>query len=307
MLRAIFFAIALAALGGCSVQPLPQDVTGYNTYQIVSKIRCEARDAVRGYAISFIRKKRPDLADALKSGRIGFDSFDRKQLDPETLKLVDRYAKAEIAYDFSFDITEKNDVGGSADFLRTFSRGPLKLPLTAGMDRERQNTRNFRISDRFGDLASKVSDDYCVHATKEKNWIYPITGHIGLAELVGTFLDLNQSGNLSPKEGKTVRTIADTIEFTTKISGSAKPSIELTPVGRGFQVTKAGLSFSGSREDVHKVIVALALPAEEAPRGAKGAGKSAKAVANEMIDEQIGRKAIDDRRRLEKRLLERLE
>jgi hypothetical protein len=77
-------------------------------------------------------------------------------------------------------------------------------------------------------------------------------------------------------------------------------------VGRDFQLTKAGLSFSGSREDVHKVIVAIALPAEE-PKGGKGGGKSAKSVANEMIDEQIGRKAIDDRRRLEKRLLERLE
>jgi hypothetical protein len=223
MRRALFFAMALLALGGCSIRPLPQDVTGYNTYQIVSKIRCEARDAVRGYAISFIRKKRPDLADALKSGRISFDKFDSRLLDQETLKLVDRYAKAEIAYDFSFDITEKNDAGASADFLRTFSRGPLKLPLAAGADRERQNTRNFRISDTFGHLASKVSDEYCVHASKEKNWMYPITGHIGLAELVGTFLDLNQSGNLSPKEGKTVRTIADTIEFTTKISGSAKP------------------------------------------------------------------------------------
>ena len=37
-------AIALSFLGaGCAIHPLPQDVTGVDTYHIVRQIRCEAR------------------------------------------------------------------------------------------------------------------------------------------------------------------------------------------------------------------------------------------------------------------------
>ena len=55
---AIFF------LAGCAIHPLPDDVTGVSTYNIVRQIRCEARQAVFEYAVQW-------LAGPKKSGSGG--------------------------------------------------------------------------------------------------------------------------------------------------------------------------------------------------------------------------------------------
>jgi hypothetical protein len=308
MLTLRLLTICGLCLSGCSIRPLPQDVTGYDTYEIVSKIRCEAREAVRGYTIEFIRKTRPDIADGLKSGAISFRNFNRRQLDAGSQRILERYDHSAIAYDFVFDITEKNDLTANATLIKPFTRGPLKIAFAAGDERERQNTRNFRITDTFENLVS-VEDEYCKNASDRKNYLYPIVGKIGLDELIGAFLDLNQSGNLAGKEGSNVPTIADTIEFTTKFSGSVNPTIELSPVGRGLQLASAAFKADGSREDIHKVVVAVALPDDPTQRraGRRTVRGTAKARANFMVDEQIYRKAIDDRRKVDERILRMLE
>ena len=147
---------------------MPQDVTGYDTYEIVSKIRCEAREAVRGYVIQFIKKTRPDIAQGLQDGSIAFRNFNRRQLNAASQRILERYDHAVIAYDFSFDITEKNDLTANATLLKPFARGPLKIAIAVGDERERQNTRNFRVTDTFENLISIVADDYCKDASDRK-------------------------------------------------------------------------------------------------------------------------------------------
>ena len=126
-----------------------------------------------------------------------------------------------------------------------------------------------------------------------------------LAELIGTFLDLNQSGNLTGEKGSNVPTIADTIEFTTRFTGSVNPTVELSPVGRGLQLANAAFKADGTREDIHKVIVAIALPDDPTERraGRRKDAIGAKARANFMLDEQVYRKAIGDRRKVDEKIL----
>ncbi|SDJ99814.1 hypothetical protein SAMN05216338_10792 [Bradyrhizobium sp. Rc2d] len=288
-IAAIFAATAFCA--GCAIKPLPQDVTGNDTYRIVEKIRCETRDAIRSFILGELDKQDRSLADALRNGTLTFAELNRyrQKLSPEAQTDFDKYDQAAIAYDFTFDITEKNNVSAGADFLRTFSRGPLTLGVAGSNERQRQNTRNFRVTDSFEELVTKVSDGYCTDRELAPNYVYPITGSIGMVELVGTFLDLNQSGNLAgPKDAPNVPQVADTIAFTTTFTASTSPKLVLTPLAKGFEFTGVSLSADASRSDIHKVIIALSLPPEK-QKTIKAARASAKAAANNMIDYQVYR------------------
>jgi hypothetical protein len=256
--------VVVIALGGCAIHPLPDDVTGRNTYQIVQKIRCEARDALGRKLIAlFIADFSPpqtqEIGRALADGRLIFKTFDYRRLDPTTISYLVKYANSAIAYEFTFDITENNNLVGVAGLTYPFVNGTGTLGLGASHKLQRENKRNFRISDNFQDLLIKVDDSYCADVRAGKNWVYPITGSIGLGEMIDTFIDLDLSGNLTGK-ADTVPTMADTLTFQTSFSGSANPAIVLSPVTDRLRLTSASLNGDASRIDNHQVIVALSLP-----------------------------------------------
>jgi len=150
------------------------------------------------------------------------------------------------------------------DFLEVFRRAIGMAGLSAGIDRTRQNIRTFTITDTFIGLITKIKDDYCSPFVFEKNYMYPITGTIGIREMIGAFINLTLFENLSgPDKGPA--TMTDNITFTTKLSGSAIPKIVFTPVGSGFHVVDASLNATASRTDAHQVVVALALPPPSPP------------------------------------------
>lgn len=126
--------------------------------------------------------------------------------------------------------------------------------------------------------------------------------------MIGTFLDLNQSGNLGNKDGPQIPTLADSTEFTTTFSGSASPSIEIRPVlGRGWQFASAGVTAEASRDDIHKLIIAISLPPESAVakgRAARPGRTIAKQRAIDELDRQEDREFISETRRLRRQLRE---
>jgi hypothetical protein len=282
-LAAFVFAIQVV---GCSIHPLPEDVTGYDTVQIVSRIRCEVRDGIRGYVLTALERQERsskfprylDLVRGLENGTLKWkdlrDHLRTFSVDSSTVAVFERYNSAAIGYEFSFDATEKNVNGGSLDFLGILSNGAVKLGLSAASDLNRVNTRTFRVVDSFEFLATILPEEYCspnsysIHASgSKKNWIYPISGSLGLTELIGTFLNLNQSGNLvSMTESASeveVPTIVDVMLFTTKFTGGASPSVELTPVGKRFSLTRAQYTTTNERLDAHRLRIVVKLPASE--------------------------------------------
>jgi hypothetical protein len=295
---AVICGVSLGA-AGCAIHPLPQDVTGYDTAQIVAKIRCEAREAIRAYAIEFIDEYHKDIAAQLRDRSLMFRGLNRKILHPHVQKILEKYDEAAIAYDFTFDITETNNVTAGVDLLSTFTRGTVKTGFTAGNERDRQNVRNFQMTDSFENLISIVRDQYCPSEAGGPNWLYPITGTIGLDELIRTFVTLTETERLTGGgKDKVDPAVADTIEFRTKFSGSAHPKLELSPLGRGTELVSANLKGEVSRLDNHKVIVAVSLPPEKAaPRRARIEG--AKDRASAAVEEQITRKYLIDRKRFD--------
>lgn len=282
-------SVAVGA-AGCASRPVPDDVTGYNTYQIVSRIRCEMRDAIRDRVTNAIRvragrvdnltaQKYLAIAEGLENKTLPWSNLYvyLKQLDRDLNAVVQTYHLSAIAYEFKFDMTEQNTSSASLNFLGAVTRGTINVSASAGNDLTRHNTRSFTVTDNFENLVTLVPEYYCdpngpagtIHVRRHsQDLVYPITGSLKLDELVRSFLDLNQSGNLGgptdPKSHVTVPTITDEIQFTTTITGGVNPSLALVPRKSGFELGGATLNTSAHRTDLHSVKIALSLPFDPA-------------------------------------------
>ena len=263
---------ASSALSGCAIHPLPEDVTGVPTHTIVRKIRCEARAGIKKNLVDWLRSYpagSPEykLGVDFATGAKPLSSFGTTVFPASVNGVIQKLRKSAIVYDFTLDMTEVDNVDAAIDLLNPFHKGTSSAALAAGVDRSRENSRSFTLSDTFEDLLVKTREDYCRgYEETEPNYLYPITGRIGIDEVVHSFVELALFDNLAGSGGKTSGppTMADTITFTTKLSGSAAPKVVFTPSGTAAHVADASITALASRTDVHKVIIGLALPPTKA-------------------------------------------
>jgi hypothetical protein len=305
-------ALAAAFLSGCVVHPLPDDVTD-NTVMIVTKIRCEARDAVMAALMDYLKRgtfHEVSFAKALTKTPTDIFRIDEFGLGSDTLRYLSNYQRGAIGYEFTLNISEKVTAGFGTNLLDVFGNGSRAFDLGAGVDRTNTNSRNFLISDGFEDLVklygqpNRSGKDYCKDVTGG-NKMYPISGKIGLKEFVSTFVELHDTAGIDAQSDDKVSTFTDAIEFETVYTGRANPKIELKAKTHGFGVKDASLSNSFTRTDNHKVVVAIRLPpkVEVKPNSTKSAAvrpTSANASTNEPVSAQDGvildlnrRRAID--------------
>jgi hypothetical protein len=225
---------------GCSAVPIQDDVTRKGTFQIVQQIRCEARRAVEQWADEHPGRNLPNAA---------------------------------IAYEFTFQITEGNSAMASATGLVPFLHpGMFQLVGAAGINDTRETTRNFRTVDTFSDLMN-IHPRWCGGGELARDFIYPISGDIGMQEVVRTFIMLSRiddpfapapsapgTSGTAPtgtSSGTDVFTLADTLMFTTTLMAGLNPSLTLSPISRQFRLTSASAGLEAGRTDVHTVVVAL--------------------------------------------------
>lgn len=267
--RAFFSCVATLAASGCATHPLPENFEGYNTLEIVEHIRCEARQSVQDNAIGFLRGEGNNkLADELAADRSGFQKFDPSRLSTKQEKdFYSRYIKTGIALDLTLDISEDNVASTQLDFLKLISNGTFSLAVAASNDRLRDASRQFVVTDTFKNLLDDPR--VCERGSTSANLLYPITGTIGLAELLGTFIQLNEDG-IELKAADKAPVFADTLNFTTTFSGSVTPKVTLTPAGHNFHLADAALTNMATRKDANKVIVGLSLAPKEKNQGARG-------------------------------------
>ena len=261
--------LAAVALGGCSIHPLQQEATGLRTTDLVSYIRCETRLAIQEKAINLLLEEKEtraaDLAAKLKT-RLGgtWPAAIRATLTPGEQGFYDRYVQTGIAFDFSFDITEDDTAGGIADPIRLITNGTAGVGLSASGDYRRNNLRHFIVSDTFQDLLQNEKLN-CGREYRYSNYAYPISGSIGMAELIDTFVDLNELKPLA-QDKATSSVFADTLTFTTTLTGSVSPHVIVAPVGNQWGLASpAGVTASAQRIDKHAVIIGLSM---DTPKGA---------------------------------------
>ncbi len=252
-----------ASLLGCSINPLPDDISRLSTYDIVHKIKCEARQGL----IDFPYKFPPEHVVASYEGAAppaaapppGRPHFP----DPEFLRLT------AIGFYFQFDVTEKNNAqSGKLDFLNPFGGGSFQLTLTGKAEKKRQNVRTFVVVEYLDDL---MKSQGCDGENLRTNPIYPITGSIGANETVETFLrlerKLKEGGGNRDKSGL----FSDELEFTTTFGAGAQPTLKLNAGAANFRLREVSLNANAERTDIHKVAMALATRESRPRAAARGA------------------------------------
>ena len=242
--------VCAALLTGCSVHPIPDDVSPIPTEEIVKSMRCETKGAEADRIAFELRKDNLDILPELVLLRENMDKIRRSNS-----KLAEKllaYGASSIAYRFEFVITENDTIGGELAFKWPFTKGVFDLGASAGLEKERIGHRVFETAETFAELAKL---DCANHGTiRDRNLIYPITGSIGMRKVVETFVELAEFGGAKGQ-------FTDTLTFTTKIGGGIKPSVTLTPVPHSFRLVSANGEFSAGRVDKHEVLVSFAFPA----------------------------------------------
>jgi hypothetical protein len=133
VMRRVSGIISIAAvfwLAGCAIHPLPDDVTGVSTYNIVRQIRCEARQAVFEYAVQWLAgPKNPDLeareiGRQFQEGLRPIHTLGPHLFKGEVRKLVQTFSTTGIAYNFQLQMLETNNVDPTTNLLTLNGRNP---------------------------------------------------------------------------------------------------------------------------------------------------------------------------------------
>ena len=310
--RSVLYLIACIGVAACSMHPLPDDVSPQTTFSIVNNIRCEVKEQVRKRLQEEI-----DQSDHPKVRQIRAENVltpanlnTLKRYAPRVAIKISKYQAIIIGYDFEFDITEENRNNvNRLGFKWPLMNTKVGLNLDGHANFTRTAKRTFAISNLFQDLA--LLD--CDHATVEaRNLLYPITGSIGAAKIIDTYLDLGKSGVhgdapiMVPGRHTTIGPFVDEIEFTTEIEGNTDPTITITAVPNHFRLINATAKFLAKRKDFHSVTIAIAFPTIDdrvfqpvilTPREVRKAlAESNKIVAEEFC---IRRARREERERLE--------
>jgi len=275
MLYRLLVVLSFAALlAGCAIHPLPENVTGVDTADIVRQIRCESREAV-------INETRKWLASRASVDPVSRQLLMKYDADPESIsnfnanvfpasyvgerQLVSLFYSAGIAYTFDLKMSENNDINpANFNLLRPSPPRPkFTLGVGAGALLDRSNERKFTATDTFGSLlklnAAEVRGRrYCTGKIVTENYIYPIAGRIGVAHVIHDFINLTLFESLSGDKGAPP-TMTDDLIFTTTVSASVNPIVAFTPVGTALQLSDASLTAAFKRSDVHEVTVGVAI------------------------------------------------
>ena len=161
-------------------------------------------------------------------------------------------------------MTETNNVNTEINLLKPFTGSTFTMGIKARADRSRKNERIFTVTDSFSGLA-RLPDHYCSGADYNHlvgpNYIYPITGQIGVRRHVEDFINMTIFENLGgPKDDRGAPpTLVDALEFQTIIGGSLAPKIVFVPAASGLQVTDVSFNGEAVRIDLHKITMGLAV------------------------------------------------
>lgn len=260
---------SIAILPACAIRPAPAEVTRIDTFTIVTQIRCEAREAIKKTLIAYLTKGRGvdefsrGVGDKLAAKTKDIETFKPAELSGEAEILVSKYWLSGIAYNFQLDMKVETKLSASTQFLDKFPAKIFSLSADGGLDRFRQNIREFTVTDTVGELVAKEPGEGCTGLIRGPNYAYPIAGQIGIESMMQGFVYLSLLGNLDSEKGNSghAPTIAETLNFQTVISGKLAPKITFSPIPNdAFRLAEASVTAEAIRTDLHSVVIGLSLP-----------------------------------------------
>ena len=219
MRKILLLVIGLTALQtGCTVSPDVRDVTQIDTLEIIRNIRCETREAVLDY--------------------------------PSDHWLH----SAAIAYGFTFNALEKNGLSGGLGFtFPVMPAGKWILGIDAGVSRHREGESVVDL----GEILGNLNEADCSQRPPSAHG-YPITGKVGLKEVIDRFVAINAL------EGVLQKKFTRSLRYELRVNGGIKPSVNVIPA-KGH-IRDGNLNLSAERQDVHKLLIALVPPTKTVVR-----------------------------------------
>jgi hypothetical protein len=215
----LFPVVICVGLSGCSIHPQTEDFSRSAVPDIIAAIKCEAQQAI--------------LAEIP---------------DPRSYLI-----KTGLGLAFFFEMTESNDRTASANFTFPLSEGIFRIVAGAGLEKERKSTQRLTTADTFGDILELE----CHGGDQPPNYVYPITGNIGLGATFRNYVRIMQQHEDESLLGE----FNDEVQFTTAIGKSLTPSIDLRPVSG--RLIDARLTLADQRVDVHRVRLSFTVPSTE--------------------------------------------
>jgi hypothetical protein len=219
-------AVVAAGLTGCSIHPLPDDVSPIPTENIVAAARCEMRlGLAKKVRVWFFEDIKLPKDDPLLNPFLAGDNLDKiirkYSLDAEDWKNT---MAVSVAFEWMFDISETNQVDGDVGFRLPFINptGTLDVGASGKVNTIRRGVRTFKNQETFGNMLTKDWKEICNDRDNSgdempiqpipqpKRWLYPITGSIGLERVVKTFLSIASWEDA-------LDTFVDEITFTTTL------------------------------------------------------------------------------------------
>src|SRR3972149_6239616 len=271
--------LAAALLAGCSVHPIPDDVSPLSTEEIVRGARCEMRLGVLEQIVKRLKsrgiagwepKNLQTKEDWTRFAGWLKGHIAKHPADADLYADLIKYGQVSVAYDFDFSIMEHNNLVSSLAFKLPLAQSTFDLSAGGSLNKTRDGKRKFKANDTFAELVTR--DTWCAgFKPRDKNLLYPITGEIGLRKVVETFIAISEQGG---GEGQFV----DTITFTTTIKANLGPSLKINPVPNSFRLVSATATIDADRTDVHKVIFSLAFPIAPKSKPEAVAGPVAKSA-----------------------------
>jgi hypothetical protein len=263
--------ISVFTLGACALHPHQQDVTGLPTVNIVNHIRCETRVAIQKKAIDLLRYRHRDTKLAAKLEQIVGEVWNVNpytELTPAERVFYFHYIQTGIAFNFTFDITEDNKAALMADPVRLITNGTAGIGLNSSGEFSREAIRTFIVSETFARLLEEKILGCGQSPLQNENFAYPVAGSIGMAELISTFIDLNENDPLTASSGGSGTkgtssgsgVFADTLNFNTILIGGVTPSVQINPVGHKWGLSSpTNFSATVTRTDKHTLAIGLSL------------------------------------------------
>lgn len=282
--------LAAGLLGGCSLYPIIDDVGTLKTEQVVLYGRCEVRSVIfdhlikRGilpreivYLDEENRVYQPNWFSLLQAEIKKAKEFEKSRKESVTdeqkrWRYLARLIRVAIAYTFDFHITEHNRAGGSAGFKMPWpATNVLDVGAAGAVDLTRIGSRVFSTEDTWEDYLVGGVFKNCADVPWEqrsRTFLYPLTGTIGVGEVVRTFMDIEGQGGAKDN-------FVDTLTFTTDIGGAVDAAVKIDPVPSQFRLVSATAGVAASRVDIHKLTVSLAFPSDRpAPRAITGVDRT---------------------------------
>lgn len=236
------FSIGILAisfsLSGCSIHPDTQDFSRDMTADIVFHVQCEAQKAINtaleyerlDYALTYLKKTNPRAFGPVDSYKDFREAFKTHLLNTG------------LTQNFIFTLTENDDLTSEGAVKIPISTGSFTLGWDAGAEKQRKTTQTIEFNNSFKELQSLN----CTMDDRRKNFIYPITGDIGLQDTFNNFIRI-----AARQVGTDLSAFSDAVEFKTLLNGKISPSINLVPSAGRLITASADLNLK--RTDQHEV------------------------------------------------------